>query len=208
MNTVWIVAGGLFLFALWMFEVDPRWIVAGLVALLAWTFNSIVSAKNHVDSTFATVGVMLKKRYDLIPGLVASVQQYVEHETRVLEDVTRLRSEAMSARLSPQQAVAVENQIGRALSQLVATAESYPELKASENFQQLQRSLNELEEQLSAARRTYNVAVQSYNDSLHMFPTNLLSRLAGFGARPYFEIPAGHDQPRDVAEQFRASRRG
>jgi LemA protein len=89
----------------------------------------------------------------------------------------------------------------------VATAESYPELKASESFQQLQRALNEVEEQISAARRSYNAAVQHYNDSLRMVPTSWIARAAGFRERPYFEVPDGQAEPIDVGARFRAGRR-
>jgi LemA protein len=206
MHTIWIIGGALFLFALWMFGVGTPWLVAGSVALLAWTFNSVVAARNAVDKAFASVAVMLKKRFDLVPNLVDGVQRYLEHEAEVLEEVTRLRAEAASGELSPERAAALDGQLGRALSRLLVTAESYPELKASENFQQLQRALNEVEEQISAARRAYNAAVKDYDDALHMFPTNVLARLAGFTARPYFEAPAGHDERPDVGAQFRARR--
>jgi LemA protein len=206
MHTVWILGGALFLFALWMFEVDDRWIVAGGLALLAWSFNSVVAARNAVDKAFASVSVMLKKRFDLVPNLVDSVQRYVEHESEVLEEVTRLRAEAGASALSPEQASDLDGRLDRALARLLATAEGYPDLKASENFQQLQRALNEVEEQISAARRTYNAAVKHYDDALHMFPTNVLARLAGFTARPYFEIPEGHDAPPAVGARFRAGR--
>jgi len=206
MNTIWIIGGALGLFSLWMFEADPRWIAAGALALLAWTFNSIVNAKNQAESAFSSVHVMLKKRWDLVPNLVATVQQYAEHESKVLEEVTRLRSAAVSAGTSAERAVAADNALGHALSRLIATAESYPELKASDNFQQLQRALNEVEEQISAARRTYNATVKQLNDSLRMFPTNVLARLAGYTERPYFEIAEGETERPDVGAQFRAGR--
>jgi LemA protein len=205
-NTIWIIGGALLLFALWMFEVDTPWIVAGALALLAWSFNSVVAARNAVDKAFASVSVMLKKRFDLVPNLVDSVQRYLEHESEVLVEVTRLRAEAGARELSPERASELDGRLDRALSRLLATAEGYPELKASEGFQQLQRALNEVEEQISAARRTYNAAVKHYEDALHMFPTNVLARLAGFRERPYFEIPAGHDERPDVGARFRAQR--
>jgi LemA protein len=206
MNSIWIIGGALFLFALWMFEVDTPWIVAGGLALLAWTFNSVVAARNAVDKAFASVSVMLKKRFDLVPNLVDAVQRYTEHESEVLEEVTRLRAEAGTGELSAERARELDGKLDRALSRLLVTAESYPELKASDNFQQLQRALNEVEEQISAARRTYNAAVKHYDDALHMFPTNVLARLAGFRERPYFEIPQGHDERPDVGARFRAQR--
>ena len=150
---------------------------------------------------------MLKKRFDLIPSLVDSVQRYLEHESDLLAEVTKLRGAAAGAApLSAERAVALDAQTGLALSKLVATAEAYPELKASEGFQQLQRALNEVEEQLSAARRSYNAAVKSYNDALQMVPTSWLAKLAGFAARPYFEIPAGQGEAPDVGARFRSRR--
>jgi LemA protein len=207
MNTIWIVGGALFLFALWMFDVDGRWIVACGAALLAWSFNSLVSAKNQVDTAFGSVDAMLQKRHDLIPNLVATVERYAEHESQVLDDVTRLRAAATSGQLPTPQLAEVESHLGRAVAQLVATAESYPELKASENFQQLQRALNEAEEQISAARRAYNATVKQYNDGVQMFPTNVLARLAGYAPRAYFELPSENRARPDVAAQFRASAR-
>jgi LemA protein len=207
MNSVWIIGGSLFLFALWMAGTDWRWLAAGSVALVGWTFNSMVSARNQVDNAFSSVSVMLKKRYDLIPNLVDSVQRYMEHEAQVLQEVTRLRAEAMSGRLSSEQAVAVENQLGRALNQLFATAEGYPELKASRGFQDLQRSLNEVEEQISAARRSYNMSVKHYNDSVRMFPTNLFAMALGFDERSYFELPDGHGSTPEVMARFRSQQR-
>jgi LemA protein len=200
MHSVWIIGGGFVLFALWMYDVDWRWITAGGVALLALAFNSIVSARNQAEKAFASIDAMLSKRFDLIPSLVDTVAQYAEHEREALEEVTRLRSAGAAA--SPAQSAALDAQTGQVLSRLVATAESYPELKASENFQQLQRALNEVEEQLSAARRTYNAAVQHYNDSLRMVPTSWLARLVGMRERPMYEAPTSHAERPDVAGRF------
>ncbi len=203
MHSVWILGGAFGLFALWMFDVDVRWIAAGAVALLAWTFNAIVHTKNQVEQTYSGIEVMLKKRWDLIPSLVDSVQRYLEHESAVLEDVTRLRSWAMRGGLSTEQTAELERQIGRALSQIVATAEAHPDLKASQNFQQLQRALNDVEAQISASRRTYNAAVKLYNDMLRMFPTNLLAAILGYEPRSYFELPDGESERPDVMARFR-----
>ena len=207
MHSVWIIGGAFALFALWMQDVGGPWIVAGAVALVALAFNSIVSARNQAEKAWASIDAMLSKRFDLIPSLVDSVQRYVEHENDVLRDVTALRNAAGAPRADAAQAAALDAETGRVLARLVATAEAYPELKASESFQGLQRSLNEVEEQLSAARRSYNAAVQSYNDSLRMVPTGWLARLAGFAERPYYEAPAGHAERPDVGARFRAGRR-
>jgi LemA protein len=183
MHSIWIIGGALGLFAMWMFDVDARWIGAFGVALLGLAFNSIVQARNQADTAFSSIGVMLKKRWDLIPNLVDAVQRYVEHESQVLEEVVQLRAKAMSRELPPAEAAALDGQIGRALGQLLVTAEAYPELAASENFQQLQRALNDVEEQISAARRSYNAASKNYNDAVTMFPTNLLAALLGYRER-------------------------
>jgi LemA protein len=204
MHSVWIIVGSLVLFALWMWEVDWRWIAAGGAALLALAFNSIVSARNQAEKAFASIDAMLSKRFDLIPGLVDAVARYLEHESDVLREVTRLRTAGAARPTSASASAALDAETGQALSRLVATAESYPQLKASENFQQLQRALNEVEEQLSAARRTYNAAVQHYNDSLRMVPTCWIARLVGMRERPMYEAAAEHAGRPDVAARFRS----
>lgn len=207
MHSVWIVGGAFGLFALWMFGVDWRWLGAGCVAWLALTFNSIVALRNAADDALASVSVMLKKRFDLIPNLVDAVQRYVEHESGVLEEIARLRAQAGARGVTPEQANALDGQLARATSQLLATAESHPELKASENFQQLQRALNEVEEQISAARRAYNAAAKAYNDAVQMFPTNVFAAALAYRERAYFEAPPGHDAKPDVMARFRAHQR-
>ncbi len=207
MPAVWIIGGALGLFALYMLDVDPRWIGAGGVALIGLAFNAIISARNQAENALSSIGVMLKKRADLIPSLVDSVQRYVEHESTVLEEVVRLRGRASSPNLPPEQAAKIDEQMSRAVAQVLATAEAYPELKASENFQQLQRALNEAEEQISAARRTYNAAAKDYNDAVRMFPTNLLAALLGYQERAFLDTPASAATPPDVMARFRSSER-
>jgi len=204
MHSVWIIGGAFGLFAMWMFDIDARWIGAASVAWLGLTFNSIVSVKNQAENALSSVSVMLKKRFDLIPSLVDTVQRYMEHESSVLEEIVRLRAQAGARGVTPEQANALDGQLARAVSQVVATAESYPELKASENFQQLQRSLNEVEEQISAARRSYNAAAKNYNDAVQMFPTNLFAAVLSYKPRAFFEAPQGHDANPDVMARFRS----
>jgi LemA protein len=204
MHSVWIIGGAFGLFAMWMLGIGTPWIGAAGVAWLGLTFNSIVSVKNAAENALSSVSVMLKKRFDLIPSLVDTVQRYLEHESSVLEEITRLRTQASARGVTPEQAHALDGQLARAVSQLVATAEAYPELKASENFQQLQRSLNEVEEQISAARRSYNAAVKNYNDTVQMFPTNVFAAVLSYKPRAFFEAPAGHDATPDVMARFRS----
>jgi LemA protein len=138
---------------------------------------------------------------------VDAVQRNVEHESGVLEEIAKLRAQAGARSVSPEQANAIDAQLSRAMSQLIATAEAHPELKASENFQQLQRALNEVEEQISASRRTYNAAAKAYNDAVQMFPTNLFAAVLSYQPRVYFEAPAGHDARPDVMARFRSHER-
>lgn len=207
MQAVWFIGGMFGLFALWMFDVDARWLWAGGAALLALAFNSIVNAKNAADNALASVDVMMKKRWDLIPSLVDSVQRFVEHESGVLEEVVQLRARATAAAVPSTQAAALDGQIGRAIGQVLVTAEAYPDLKADANFQQLQRALNEVEEQISAARRTFNAAAKVYNDAIRMFPTNVLASGLGYRERAYFDAPEAESRPVDVMQRFRSHER-
>ena len=132
-----------------------------------------------------------------------AAQRYIEHESDVMESVVGLR--AMAGREVNEQDAAEADQISAgALGRLLATAESYPDLKADESFQNLQRSLNEVEEQISAARRSYNMAAKQMNDALRMFPTNLLARTLGWTERAYFDAPVEHHEPPDVMGRFRS----
>jgi LemA protein len=161
-------------------------IVAALLFVLG-IYNGLVGDRNLADSAFSTIDVMLKRRWDLIPNLVAAVQGYMRHEADVLERVVRLRAAAMAA---PDQGrrLAAESELSGALGQLRLVAEGYPELKASENVLHLQKSLNECEEQISAARRTFNAAVLQYNNRVEMFPHALVANLFGFRRRDFFAI--------------------
>jgi LemA protein len=166
-------------------------------------FNSLIGRKNAVENSFSTIDVMLKKRSDLIPGLVATVKQYATHEQETLTNLTSLRARAGEARRGSDESVALNNEITSALGRVMVVAESYPVLRASENFQQLQRSLNEIEEQLSAARRAFNAAVTSYNDGVEMFPTSVVARLMGLRRRQVFELPEAERARPDVAALFK-----
>jgi LemA protein len=128
--------------------------------------------------------VQLTQRYDLIPKLVETVKQYMGHERSLLEQIVRLRSQALSSR-TPAEKIAADNQLTRAMGQLNVTMENYPQLRSSENFVHLQRSLNEVEEQLAAARRSYN-AVTDYNNAVQTFPSSLIAGGTGFGLRQTF----------------------
>ncbi len=182
-------------------------IVIGIVAVLALVFilmyNSLVGRRNQADNAFASMDAMLKKRYDLIPNLVATVQQYAAHERELLTRVTELRAQAVAATPTPDQRMQLDSQLTQALRQIMAVAENYPDLKASQNFVQLQGSLNEVEEQISAARRAYNAAVTSYNNAVQMLPTSIIAGMFKFSPRPLFDIPEAERQNVDVAALFK-----
>jgi len=177
--------------------------IGGLLLLTITLFNTMVGRKNRVNQAFSSIDVMLKKRFDLIPNLLASVRQYVEHERGVLERLTALRAEAMAAGSNSGQRMQAENQITQALRSLFAVAENYPALRANENYLQLQAALNEVEEQLSASRRAYNAAVTDYNNGVEMFPLNLAARMMGYTSRAWREIPEQERQPVRISESLR-----
>ena len=169
------------------------WIAVIVVAVgVILLFNSLVVKKNRVENAFASIDVMLKKRYDLIPNLVETVKGYAGHERTVLEEVTELRRQAAAGGKSTDERIVADNLVSDALSRLLVTVESYPELKASDHFMHLQRSLNEVEEQLSASRRAYNAAVTAYNTAIEVFPSSLLAGMLGFGPRTLLSTPENH----------------
>jgi LemA protein len=177
-------------------------VVAILVLIVVGLYNSLVGKKNQVDNAFGSIDVQLKKRCDLIPNLVATVQNYMQFEQKTLVEVTRLRSQVMSGRATGDQRIDVENQISRALGNIMVAVESYPELKANQNFMHLQASLNEIEEQISAARRFYNSAVTDYNNAVEMFPTNIIAAQMNYRTKKVFEATEQERRPVDVRSLF------
>ncbi len=177
-------------------------IVVVLGLLLVVYYNSFVNRNNQVAQAFSTIDVMLKKRCDLVPNLVASVRQYMAHENATLTRIADLRSRAADSKASPGDRVGADNEMNRLLGGLMIQVENYPELKADSNFLQLDSSLHSLEEQLSAARRTYNAAVTSFNNSVEMFPGNLVARLFGFVRQNLLEIPPEDRKTPDVKALF------
>ncbi|OHE20530.1 MAG: LemA family protein, partial [Sulfurimonas sp. RIFOXYD12_FULL_36_11] len=147
------------------------------VLILVLIYNSLVAKKNQVENIFASVDTVLKKRYDLIPNLVASVSKYMEHEKSLLQEVTKLRAEANRPNLSDGEKITLDAKISSALGSIMVAVENYPELKANENVMHLQHTLHEVEEQISAARRAYNQAVTDYNNAIEMIPTNFMASL-------------------------------
>ena len=155
--------------------------------------NSIIASRNRVDESWSGIDVQLKRRHDLVPNLVETVKGYAAHESQVFEKVTQARAEAMSAQGVADTAKAEQGLTG-ALVGLRAVAENYPQLRATENFQQLSRNLSELEDEIQASRRIYNSNVQSYNTSIQQFPGSIIANQGGFTAREYFEIEDAADR--------------
>lgn len=160
-----------------------------LVGLFVWlTYNRMVSRRNAVDNSWAQIEAALQRRHDLIPNLVEAVKGYATHERETLEQVTKARGSAVAAKSPPQQAAA-EGVLDSVLGRLMVVAEQYPELRATENFQQLQNELSETENQIAITRRVYNDTVQTYNTLIQIFPQSLIARRFGFEARQFFDAP-------------------
>jgi LemA protein len=166
-------------------------LLAGLIFVLIR--NSMVASRNRVDAAWSGIDVQLKRRHDLVPNLVETVKGYATHEQAVFTKTTEARAEAMKAGTveATQQA---EAKLSGALADLRAVAENYPNLRATENFQQLQRDLNEIEDQIQASRRIYNSNVQAYNTKIQIFPNSIIANSGGFTAREFFEIDDAADR--------------
>ncbi|HAN79365.1 MAG TPA: LemA family protein, partial [Bacteroidales bacterium] len=145
-------------------------------------------------NSFGAIDAMLKKRYDLLPNLIATVKEYMKHEAGVLTEITALRAQATSGNISTEDKVMIENQLAKKVSGIMVAVENYPDLKANTNFLQLQASWNEIEEQISAARRAFNAMVTEYNNSVETFPTNLIAKMMGFKRKSVFEIAEAERQ--------------
>ena len=178
-------------------------IVIGVLVVIAFLlmgmYNSLVQLRVRCDNAWSDIDVQLKRRHDLIPNLVETVKGYAAHEKGTFENVTKYRSMAMQA-TNPADKAAAENQLSGALKSLFAVAESYPELKASEQFTQLQGSLSLTEDTLQNARRYYNAVVRDLNTKIQSFPTNILAGMFGFQQRQFFEVAEADKEP--VAVKF------
>lgn len=178
-------------------------IVAGVVIfIIVLMYNTLISKKNQVDNIFAGLDAVLKKRYDLLPNLVATVKEYMVHERMTLEKITELRAKATTSHLNSAETVALNQQLSSTLGNLMVAVENYPTLKANENFLHLQGTLHELEEQISAARRAYNQSVTDYNNAIQMFPTNFMANAMKLEQKEVFSIPSSERQNVDVKNLF------
>ncbi len=164
-------------------------ILAVIVVLAVWLiaiYNGLVKLKNRVDEAWSDIDVQLKRRYDLIPNLVSTVKGYASHEKELFEKVTEARTRAMSAQSTVDKAQA-ENMLSQTLKSLFAVAENYPDLKANQNFLELQRDLTDTEDKIQASRRFYNGNVRDFNTKIEIFPNNIFASMMGFSKREFFE---------------------
>jgi LemA protein len=173
------------------------WVVLGIIAaIVIWAimaYNSLVAMAQRVNQAFADIDVQLKQRSDLIPNLIETVKGYAAHERGTLDAVVKARNAALAAP-TPDAKVAAENILSGALKQLFALSEAYPDLKANQNFQQLQTELSDIENKLAAARRFFNNAVSEYNSGIQQFPAALFAGMFGFQQRQFFDLGAERQQ--------------
>lgn len=171
-----------------------------VIAVFAWmTYNNLVKFKLQADESWSGITVQLKRRADLIPNLVEAVKGYAAHESGVFEAVTEARSNVVNAN-GVKDAAAAEGELQGALKSLFAVAENYPQLKADQNFLQLQTEVTDTEDKIQASRRFYNSAVRELNTAIQIFPNNLFAGVFGFGSREFFEVEdqAAIEQPVEV----------
>lgn len=191
------------------------WIILGVVGALAlwaiWAYNNFVKLVQRAEEAWADIDVQLKRRYDLIPNLIETVKGYAAHERGVFEEVTAARAKATQVHVDPSnitpeqiQAMAgAEGALTQSLGKLLAVAEAYPDLKASQNFSELQTELTDTENKIQAARRFYNTNVRDLMIALQSFPQNLIGNMFGFKEKEYFELGEGDAAAKDpVAVKF------
>src|SRR6201993_3027164 len=169
-------------------------ILVVIAVVLVGMYNSLVQLKVRCDSAWSDIDVQLKRRHDLIPNLVETVKGYAAHEKGTFENIAKFRSMAMQATTPADKAVA-ENQLTGALKSLFAVAENYPELKANDQFLQLQASLSQTEDTIQNARRYYNAVVRDLNTKIQSFPTNIMAGMFNFQLRQFFEVAGGDKEP-------------
>jgi LemA protein len=169
-------------------------VIVVVIGLFFWLgFNGLVKRRNQVDNAWSQIDVQLKRRHDLIPNLVETVKGYAAHERGTFDEVTQARTAAQQAQ-GPEQQGAAENVLTQALGRLFAVAENYPQLRATENFQQLQAQLSETEQNIAISRQVYNDTVLTYDNALQTVPTNIIAGIFNFRSREYFQTDDAADR--------------
>ena len=180
-------------------------LAVGVAIFAVGVYNSLIVLKNKVDEGWADIDTQLKRRWDLIPNMVETVKGYAKHEDKVFIQVTEARTAAMAAK-SPDEHAKAENMLTSTLKSLFAVAENYPELKANQNFLDLQATLKEVEDHIQMSRRYYNGTVRDFNTKLQVFPNNVIAGFLGFKDREFFEI--GDDERKNVKVSFNGASEG
>ena len=166
-------------------------IIIGVIFLFGiFFYNSLIGKKNQVTNAFSAIDVMLKKRFDLIPNLVEVVEQYTTYEQGTLTKIVELRAKATSGNITPAEKAQLDSELSSSMKGLMVNIENYPDLKANTNFINLQTTWTESEEQIAAARRTYNASVTDYNNAIMMFPGSLFAGMLNFQPTPVLETAA------------------
>lgn len=183
------------------------WIIVAIVVVLfviipIIIYNSLIGKKNNLKNVTSTLDILLQKRHDLIPNLVSAVQAYMKHEAGTLTEITKLRTDLSEGGNSEADRFKKENELSEKIGGLNISVENYPDLKASTNFVQLQRSLNEVEEQLSAARRSYNASAEEFNNAREQFPSNIIAGMMQFEEAAYYDAPESTKENPDIKELF------
>ncbi|HNY78668.1 MAG: LemA family protein [Sedimentisphaerales bacterium] len=178
----------------------PFAVLAAVVLLpilyVVLTYNTLVALRNHIRDAWANIDTELKRRYELIPNLVATVKGYAAHEKEIFERVTQLRAQCMASQGRPNQQAVDENQLVAALQKLMLVVENYPQLKADRNFLELQKELVNTEDRIQAARRFFNGNVRDYRNKCETFPSSLIAGAFGFQPEDYFQVdPAVREVP-------------
>lgn len=210
---VWLIGVCLMLSPFWIqagmkLPQIPSWafpVLIGIIgiAILGSLYNSVIAKKNEVTNVASSIDAVLKKRWDLVPNLIALIKGYMKYEADTLAKIVKARASLVDREETDDaEKLNLENELTKSLGKLFALAENYPDLKSSQNFLQLQSTLVEIEEQLSAARRAYNSAVTEYNNCLEMFPTNLMALFMGMSKKDWFEIDSAERTLIDVSEEF------
>lgn len=182
---------------MWLYIVIA--IVVILLLLVLTTYNSLIKLNNKTKEAFSTMDVYLKKRWDLIPNLVEAVKGYAKHESETLEDVIKLRNSAYD-NMSDEDKIKTNNNLSNGINKIMALAESYPDLKANDNFKDLSNQLSKIEDDIANSRKYYNGTVRQFNNKVEMFPSNIIASLFGFKAKSMFE--ANTEERENVKVEF------
>ena len=175
------------------FHLIAAGVILLIVALVVLIYNGLVVVKNRVDNAWSQIDVQLKKRYDLVPNLVSTVQGYVKHERETLETITKARAAMVNAG-SVKETADASNMLTGALKSLFAVAENYPDLKANQNFLMLQEELSGIENKIAYSRQAYNDSVLDYNNKIQTVPSNFVAGMFSFKQKDYFEVPQGEKE--------------